>query len=156
MTSQIYKLTPCNVCGAVAHIYCNRRNFRTRKNFVLWRLPTFAREKFSYSDGGVRCTCIRVWFSYATKFHTFRQKYEIYEIKSRMKICAITVPLFFSACLGSRVLLRRPIEALHTTDEGLSFTARCSLSFCDIGKWSCDQRETFDRIFWLLVATAPN
>ena len=31
------------------------------------------------------------WFSYATKFRTFRQKYEIYEIKSRTKISAITV-----------------------------------------------------------------
>ena len=29
--------------------------------------------------------------SSATKFRTFRQKYEIYEIKSRTKICAITV-----------------------------------------------------------------
>ena len=62
----------------------------------------------------------------------------------------------FSACLGSRVLLRRPIQAVHKTDEVLSFTERCLLSFCDIGKWRCDQRETFDRIFWLLVATAPN
>ena len=32
-----------------------------------------------------------VWFSYATKFRTFRQKYEIYEIKSGTNICAITV-----------------------------------------------------------------
>ena len=73
--------------------HCSRRNFHTGKNFVLYRWPTFVHEKFSYSDGGVRCTCIRVWFSYATKFRTFRQKYEIYEIKSRMKICAITVYL---------------------------------------------------------------
>ena len=43
---------------------------------------------------GVRYTCIRVWFSYATKFRTLRQKYEIYEIKSRMKICAITCTVF--------------------------------------------------------------
>ena len=75
----------------VLAMYCNRRNFRTRKNIALQRLPTFVRYKFSYSDGGVKFTCIRVWFSYATKFRTFRQKYEIYEIKSRTKICAITV-----------------------------------------------------------------
>ena len=31
-------------------------------------------------------------FSYATKFRTSRQKYEMYENKSHTKICAITVP----------------------------------------------------------------
>ena len=76
VTSQFYKLTQCNVCGAVAHKY-----------------------------------------------------------------------LFFFSVPGLRVLLRRPIQALHKTGEELSFTARCLLSFCDIGKWSCDQRDTFDRIF---------
>ena len=53
---------------------CNRRNLCTRKNFVLQRLPTFIRWKFSYSDGGVRHTCIRVWFLYATKFGPSHEK----------------------------------------------------------------------------------
>ena len=75
-----------------------------RKNFILSRLPTFVREKFSHSDGGVRCTCIRVyvWFLYVTKFRIFRQKYEIYEIKSHMKICAIKVFGRFSMHLHLR------------------------------------------------------
>ena len=58
--------------------YYNCRNFRTRKNSILWRLPIFVRYKFSYSDGGVRYTCIRVWFSYTTKFRTFRKMYKMY------------------------------------------------------------------------------
>ena len=41
--------------------------------------------------GGVTYTGMRVWFSYATKFRTFSQKYEKYEIKSRTKISAITL-----------------------------------------------------------------
>ena len=61
----------------------------------------------------------------------------------------------FLAGVGSTALLRRSIQALHKTGGELSFTARCLLSLCDIGKWSCYQRETFDRIFWLLVATVP-
>ena len=36
-----------------------------------------------------------VWFSYATKFRTFSQKYEKYEIKSRTKISAITLSPFY-------------------------------------------------------------
>ena len=63
--------------------------------------------------------------------------------------------LFFFSGRGSTALLRRSIQVLYKTGGELSFTARCLLSLCDIGKWSCYQRETFDRIFWLLVATAP-
>ena len=77
--------------------YCNRRNFRTRKNFALWRWRTFVRYKFSYLEGGVTYTGIHTRLSYATNFRTFSQKYEMYEIKSRTKISAITVmALFFS------------------------------------------------------------
>ena len=70
-----------------------RRNFRTRKNFVLWRSRVFVRYKFSYLEAGVTYTGIRTRLSYATNFRTFSQKYEIYEnlIKSRTKISAITV-----------------------------------------------------------------
>ena len=71
--------------------YCNRRNFRTRKNFVLKRSRVFVRYKFSYLEGGVTYTGIRTRDLYATNFRTFSQKYEIYEIKSRTKISAITV-----------------------------------------------------------------
>ena len=39
-------------------VYCNRRKFRTRKNFVLWRSRTFVRYKFSYLEGGVTYTGI--------------------------------------------------------------------------------------------------
>ena len=48
----------------------------------------------------------------------------------------------FSTGLGSRVLLRRPIQTLHKTSEELSFMARCLLSFCDISTF-----DTFDGIF---------
>ena len=71
--------------------YCNRRNFRTRKKFVLWRSWTFVRYKFLYSEGSFTYTCICASFSYATNFRTFSQKYEIYEIKLHSKISAITV-----------------------------------------------------------------
>ena len=60
---------------------------------------------------------------------------------------AHTYLFFFSGRVGSTALLRRSIQALHKTGGELSFTARCLLSLCDIGKWSCYQRETFDRIF---------
>ena len=73
-----------NVRWAIIDLdYCNRRNVRTRKNFVLWRSRTFVRYKFLYCKGGVTYTVIRVWFSYATKFRTFSQKYKKYEIKVR-------------------------------------------------------------------------
>ena len=35
-----------------------------------------------YSQGYFTYICMCAWFSYATKFRTFSQKYEIYEIKS--------------------------------------------------------------------------
>ena len=38
--------------------YCNRRNFRTRKIFVLERSRTFGRYKLSYLEGGVTYTGI--------------------------------------------------------------------------------------------------
>ena len=69
----------------------------------------FVRVKISYS--GVRelsyainfCTSravshtlvLRAKLSHATNFRTFSQKYEIYEIKLRTKISAITVLTFF-------------------------------------------------------------
>ena len=45
----------CSISGLV--IYCNRRNFRTRKNFVLQRSQAFVRDKFSYSKGRCRIHC---------------------------------------------------------------------------------------------------
>ena len=61
--------------------YSNRRNFCTRKNFVLQRWWTFVRYKCSYSQGNFTYTCMCEWFSYATKFRTFSERYEIHEIK---------------------------------------------------------------------------
>ena len=50
--------------------YCNGRNFRTRKNFVLLDPRPFIRYKFPYSKDSVTYIGIRAWFSYATKFRT--------------------------------------------------------------------------------------
>ena len=45
--------------GAINDLdYCNRKNVRTRKNFVLWSSRTFVRYKFLYCKGGVTYTVI--------------------------------------------------------------------------------------------------
>ena len=59
--------------------------------FVLLDPGTFVRYTFSYSKDGVTYIGIRAWFSYATKFRTLSQKYEVNEIKLRTNISAITV-----------------------------------------------------------------
>ena len=48
-------------------------------------------DELSYSEGGVTHAIMRAWFSYATKFCTYSQKYKIYEIKSHTKSSAIIV-----------------------------------------------------------------
>ena len=91
-------------------MYCNRRNLRTRKNFVPLCLWPFVRYRFLYSEHGVAYTGIRAWFSYATKFHTFSRKCEI---KSRTNISAITV--LYSSFAGPRCSQRnaRPEQNLQ-------------------------------------------
>ena len=90
-------------------INCNHRNFCMHKNLVLQRSRTFVRYKFSYCEGSVAYNGIHAWLLYATNFHTFSQKYKIYEIKSRTKISAITV--------GRQMVVRPlPINLGHTTD----------------------------------------
>ena len=54
---------------------------------------TFVRYTFSYSKDGVTYIGIRVWFSYATKCRTLRQKYKINKIKLSAKIYVISVYL---------------------------------------------------------------
>ena len=71
--------------------YCNRRNFRTCKKFVLLDPRTFVRYNFSYSKDGVTYIGIHAWFSYASKFRAITQKYKMNEIKSCTKISATTV-----------------------------------------------------------------
>ena len=75
--------------------YCTRRNFRTRKNFVLWRSRAFVRYKFR-TAGTVSHTLLYVHGFSITKFRTFSRKYEMYEIKSRTKISSI--PVFKKIC----------------------------------------------------------
>ena len=72
----------------------------------MFRTLAFADFRTPYCKGGVTYTGIPVWFSYATKFLTFGQTYEKYEIKSRRKISAIT-KCDFSTC--DAVLKDHPI-----------------------------------------------
>ena len=71
-------------------------------------------------------TDTRVWFSYATKFRTFSQKYEKYEIQSRAKISAITVGMEKRGNQKENELS----QIAHHAHEILAFDVNSCLTLC--------------------------
>ena len=88
-------------CTVSISCFCNRSNFRTPKNFVLKRSRPFVRYKFSYSEGRVTYTHgFRMLLNFVLLGKCFYRKYEIYEIKSRTKISAITVAIYLAVSMS--------------------------------------------------------